>query len=106
MSSKGRDAFLAYHCARSSSKSKLSPRNHGSDGGGQGVKLYFQHQVTRTYPSPKGGDDGAVVAFTDLAKDRKFSIFTKKAVLNIPSEVRVLPYATRAGVVVDGGSAP
>ncbi len=51
----------------------------------QGVKLYYQHKVTQTRPSPK--NSGAVVKVTDLASGEDFKIATDKAVLNIPAEV-------------------
>lgn len=66
----------------------------------QGVKLYFQHKVTRASPSPKHGDDGAVVVFTDLSDSKEFRICTDKAVLNIPAEVRTTDIFVVCFVVV------
>lgn len=51
------------------------------------MNLYFQHEVTRTYPSSENGN-GATVVVIDLATDEECMIATDKAVLNIPSEVR------------------
>ncbi|CAN0185945.1 unnamed protein product [Scytosiphon promiscuus] len=51
-----------------------------------GVKIYFQHKVTRARPSRRHGDGGAIVVITDLTKDEEFKIDTDKAVLNIPAE--------------------
>ncbi|CAM9322615.1 unnamed protein product [Scytosiphon promiscuus] len=51
-----------------------------------GVEIYFQHKVDRAYPSTRLGGDGAMVKFTDLAKNEEFEVATDKAVLNIPSE--------------------
>ena len=54
---------------------------------GQGVNFFFQHKVTRAYPSAKSST-GATVRVTDLDSYEDFTITTDKAVLNIPAEVR------------------
>ena len=56
----------------------------------QGVKLYYQHRVTRTRPSPKK-KSSAIVKVTDLASGDEYKITTDKAVLNIPAEVGTCP---------------
>lgn len=52
----------------------------------QGVKLYYRHQVKGTRPSPRVGKH-AIVDVTDLESGEQFSMETKHAVLNVPTEV-------------------